>query len=390
MTLKAAIKRLSAGNLKTVMERLSAATLKPALKRLFAGNLRAALKKLSAGNLRNETRKLSAGNLWAALKGLSAGDLRATIKKLSTRKVMSLVNAALVAAVMLFFLLLARDTVSLLFSGASEDGVPDESRKERPVREARKALMDYAPVLSKNVFGFPAAELTPISSQQESVVEEVVESVDVKLVGAVAWPGGFGYAIVEGGPEGQEVYRTGDTIEGAGRLSRVESHGIVIESGGREVRVSLEDVAEPAPSRKPRGRRRAARRTSPPAGNALSGPSAEANGFARQTAANEFVVNKKAIDESLGNPKNVLTDARLLPRMVEGEQEGFTMSEVKQGGLYDSIGLKDGDVLLSVNDFKLSNPETALQAFTALKGMDRIKLDIMRGGKKMTLTYTIR
>ncbi len=352
--------------------------------------LRAAIGRLSAGNLRAAIGRLSAGNLRAAIGRLSAGNLRAAIKRLSTRKVMSIVNAALVAAFMLFLLLLARDTVSLLFAGASDDGGPAETGEERPVREARKALMDYGPVLRKNVFGFPAGELTPITSPRESAVEEVVESVDIKLVGVVAWPGGFGYAIVEGGPEGQEVYKTGDTIEGAGRLSRVESHAIVVESGGREVRVSLEDLSEPAASRKPRGRRKAAKRTRSPAKNALSGRGPDANGFARQTARNKFVVNKKAIDESLGNPKNVLTDARLLPRMVEGGQEGFVMSEVKRGGLYDSIGLKNGDVLLSVNDFKLSNPETALQAFTALKGMDRIKLDILRGGKKMTLTYTIR
>jgi len=85
-----------------------------------------------------------------------------------------------------------------------------------------------------------------------------------------------------------------------------------------------------------------------------------------------------------------LTDARFIPNIVDGRQEGFIVKELKKGGVYESLGLEDGDVLLRVNNLPITGPESALQAFTALKGMDRIELDIMRRGQKITMTYQIR
>jgi general secretion pathway protein C len=86
----------------------------------------------------------------------------------------------------------------------------------------------------------------------------------------------------------------------------------------------------------------------------------------------------------------LLTEARLLPNILEGRQQGFVLTEMKPGGIYQSIGLQDGDVLLRINDFDISSPESALQAFTALKGMDVVQLDIIRDGTPMTLTYRIQ
>lgn len=63
---------------------------------------------------------------------------------------------------------------------------------------------------------------------------------------------------------------------------------------------------------------------------------------------------------------------------------------MKKGGVYESLGLEDGDILLRVNDFPITGPESALQAFNALKGMDRIELDIMRRGQRISMTYQIR
>ncbi|HSB52402.1 MAG TPA: hypothetical protein VLD40_07060, partial [Dissulfurispiraceae bacterium] len=64
--------------------------------------------------------------------------------------------------------------------------------------------------------------------------------------------------------------------------------------------------------------------------------------------------------------------------------------EVRQGGMYHNLGLLNGDVLLRINSMDISQPDNALQAFTALRGADRVALDIVRSGAKTTLTYQIR
>jgi general secretion pathway protein C len=298
-------------------------------------------------------------------------------------KLLKAANYAIAGTLVLAFLLLMRDVVSLVFFKTPGEEGQSVKAGEVPLRSERKGLLAYAPVLKNNVFGFPAGELTPLSGRSPAAPAVAGAGLErIKLVGVVAWTDGFGYAFVEGVSPGQELYKTGDEIAGIGRLAKVESTKVFVESGGRMLEVPLQEIKSGAVSGQ-------APPPGPQKGRFPAGPAA-GNGFARMTSKNSFVIDQKAIDESLGNPKRIMTDARLLPRMVDGEQEGFIIREVRRGGIYASLGLKNGDILLSVNKFKLANPETALQAFTALKGMDKVELDILRSGEKMTLTYEIR
>jgi general secretion pathway protein C len=112
--------------------------------------------------------------------------------------------------------------------------------------------------------------------------------------------------------------------------------------------------------------------------------------FARKVGEQEYVLDRRRVQKSLENPEQILTDARLLPNFVEGRQEGFKISEVVRDGLYHSMGLKNGDILLRVNGLEISNPEVAMQAMTALKGMNSVNLDIKRKGKNMSMSYQMR
>jgi general secretion pathway protein C len=303
------------------------------------------------------------------------------ITAIAPRKVVSALHFTLAALLILAVLLLARDTVRLVFTKDVMQAPPvSGSIAFKPERE-RKELLEYAPILENNVFGFPAGKLTPLSSVEERSAEVVFGAADLKLVGAVAWRDGTGYAIVEGAGTGQEVFKTGDYIEGVGRLLTMEATSMLIETAEGEVRVPIKEM-------KPSGA--GTRTTSARAARAPAKGKGPSKGFAMKTSENTYVVNQKAVDESLENPRNILTDARLLPRMVNGVQEGFVMREVRQGGIYDKLGLRNNDILLGVNDLQLSSPETALKAFTALRGMNRIELDVVRNGRKMTLTYTLR
>ena len=85
-----------------------------------------------------------------------------------------------------------------------------------------------------------------------------------------------------------------------------------------------------------------------------------------------------------------MTDARLLPSIKDGKVEGFKVSEVKPNGIFGTVGIKDGDVLLRINDFAIDSPDKAIQSFVTLKGQSRIKLDLIRDGQPTTLNYDIR
>ena len=54
------------------------------------------------------------------------------------------------------------------------------------------------------------------------------------------------------------------------------------------------------------------------------------------------------------------------------------------------VGIRNGDVLLRLNDFPVDSPDKALQSFIALKGQNRLKLDMIRDGQPVTFNYDIR
>jgi general secretion pathway protein C len=293
-------------------------------------------------------------------------------RKVSHQGLLFYVNMALGVLLIAAGLFLARDFLSHSFGrgegkrqSTASEGLPS------PAPEIR-AFQSYAPILENNVFGFDAGRLSRISSRSLSTpVNKAAGSngAVLKLFGTVAWPGGMGYAFISGAADGLEVYRTGDRVHGVGNLSRVEPNMVYIDSDGGEVRLDIVDIGESSPAAAPRRR---------------------ANRFARKTAERSYVLDKKVLQGSFDNPKNIMTDARLLPNIVDGVQQGFVVREVKTRGLYHNLGIRNGDVLLRVNEFDISDAETALQAFNALRGMDKIDLDILRGGSRQTLTYEIR
>lgn len=295
--------------------------------------------------------------------------------RLRSQRLISLVNIALGAGLIISGLVLVRDAVTLAYRETKGASLEADKQREARLGQKKRAFLAYAPILGNNVFGFSAGQLRPLSAGPEATSQVVspVERVDIALMGTVSWPGRFGYAVVMDDSGRQNVYKTGDYILGAGLLKKVEKDRIFIESGGKEVEVALVETASVKEITRPTGRR-----------------GARKGDFAKKTAEGSYVIDRKAIQSALEKPRQIMTDARLLPHVVDGKQKGFVIREIKPGGVYQSLGLKNGDILLRVNEFSISDPETALQAFTALRGMDRIELDVVRGGSTMNLTYMIR
>ena len=84
--------------------------------------------------------------------------------------------------------------------------------------------------------------------------------------------------------------------------------------------------------------------------------------------------NQKAVQFAVDNSNQIMKDAKLIPDMIKDKQEGFILRQVRKNGIYDSMGMQNGDIILSLNNFSISNPENALQFFTASKGMDKVQL----------------
>lgn len=225
-----------------------------------------------------------------------------------------------------------------------------------------RAFSDYSPIAKKNPFG-PPMELSQLSGS----VEKSTSIKEYTLIGTVSGPKKYSYAIFSDKTGSQEVFHIGQDVFGAGRLKEVKKDRVVIESQGRTSEIELADIAKIE----------------------MLKASGQIESIAKAEGG-AYTIEQRKIQQALENPKLIMSDARLLPNIVSGKQEGFIVRELKPDGLYANLGLQNGDILLRINELELSSPEAALQAITALQGLDRIQLDLIRGGSRMTLTYLIK
>lgn len=233
-------------------------------------------------------------------------------------------------------------------------------------KQERKSVQEYEAMLQSNPFSIPAGSLKQAASGTEQK-----ELSDIKLVGTISGNADYGYAVFVGKDGKQSMFKVGESVFEAGTLKTVEKYGASIESNGKLIKITMVDVLAPGEMDDMKGRRAAA-------------------GPVQLVKKGEYMIDQKAVQIALDNPTQIMTDAKMIPHMIQGKQEGFILREVRKNGFYDSLGMQNGDVLLRINSFNISNPENALQAFTALRGMDKVQLDIIRNNNRMTLTYQIR
>jgi general secretion pathway protein C len=281
---------------------------------------------------------------------------------LKNRKILTIINifAAVLAllAVMMFF----RDVISLKYKK------PAYKTDLSSVNSATKkyTLTDYEIILRNNPFGIQGGQLKSLSA---SSTGRSSSSSEMKLIGTVAG-GGLGYAIFTDKNGKQEVFKIGDDVFGAGKLKAVHKDKALLLENGKIIDIALTDILIIK--------------------DAVNTQSGAAGDFVKSAGANNFILNQKKVYNALENPNQLMTDARLQPNLVNGQQQGYILREVRSGGIYQSLGLIDGDALLRINEYEITNPEAALKAFTALQGTDKIQLDIVRNGSKMTMNYQIR
>lgn len=281
-------------------------------------------------------------------------------------------NYLTVLFILLAALLLVRTIVSFSFTKKTSPVTLDSG--DSLINMKTKDIMQYSAILEKNPFGRPMT-LHSISVRQET--EKPFSSLsDLVLIGTVVGPAHLSYAVFQekSRPDVQEVIAYRQKVFNYGILSKISMSSVEIERDSVTYTLTFpsEEIVTDIE----------------PRADAQSG-SAQGS-FARKVGDKEYVLDSSKVQQALENPEQILTDARLLPNFVNGKQEGFRISEVVSGGLYQSLGLSNGDILLRVNGLEISNPEVAMQAMTALKGMNKVNLDIMRDGKNMSMSYQMR
>jgi general secretion pathway protein C len=171
----------------------------------------------------------------------------------------------------------------------------------------------------------------------------------------------------------ERVFRLGDRVYDLGTLVEVRKEIAEIQTGGQRIKIMTPTAIGSEVGKQ-----------------STEQPAVQPGALATPVGSGSYVIDQRALNASLDNIGQAMTDARLLPSMKEGKVEGFRVSEVKPAGIFGMVGIKNGDVLLRINEFPIDSPDKAIQSFVSLKGQSRIKLDLIRDGQPVTLNYDIR
>ena len=221
------------------------------------------------------------------------------------------------------------------------------------------------------------------------------EDLGIKLLGTSHLTGGArDFAIIEDATGAEQLYRLGETIPDVGRVVQISKNRAVIMHNGHRVAIEIpkdslgdtgDDEGTPPAIQRPHGLR------SPFIRNPMlrrARPTAKAGGVHR-IAPHKYLVDRSTIDSDMRNMSQLLTQVRALPVMENGTSNGFRLSEIQPGSLFDQLGLEDGDVLTSIAGQQLTDPARALQMLSTLQTRSDVSINLLRNGSPVLLNYTI-
>lgn len=284
-----------------------------------------------------------------------------------TKRNIFYLNIVIGIVLILSILFLVRDIISNYFQKEKTLKKDIHVSKNVGAGWQKMQLAGYSLILKNNPFGFSGKEISPLTAS----MDDKAQNTDIKLIGTVVGSKKMSYGVFKDSSGMQDVFKVGDSVFGLGKLYSVKKDKALLRQREKTIEILLEDV-KIKEVKKP-----------------VSGEPSTSK-FAQRVGRGAYMLDQAKVQQAVSNPNQIMTDARFKPNIVNGQQEGFILSEVKTGGIYHSLGLQNGDVLLRINEYEISNTERALQAFTALKGMERVQIDLIRGGSKMTMTYQIK
>ncbi len=95
---------------------------------------------------------------------------------------------------------------------------------------------------------------------------------------------------------------------------------------------------------------------------------------------NKYRTNINEIQKNIG----------VVPNMEGGKLNGFKISYVKKGSDFDKLGVKRGDIILSINGEPLNNFKVPIEFFNNLDSITAATITVKRGNEIKELEYEIR
>jgi type II secretion system protein C len=278
----------------------------------------------------------------------------------------------------------------------------DKAQRQTLVRVAPshapqpRTLGEYKSIVTSNLFSSQRAE----PAAGESNGESPDEAQTAQRAGLLRLRGTIvqnrpedSFAVLEVTQSGKQgLYRVGDQVEGM-EILRVLPEWVEIREGGSVVRLAM-TKPESATGSAAASRREAAQVSAAESSSTRLGvwPSRRGGGarVARMIGANSYIIDRDSLNEGLSDLTAVMSQVKVQPFVKDGEPYGFQVSSIAPGSLVMELGLRNHDVVLAINGAPIRQPEDVIGLYQQFQQLDTVRLEIERGGRPVTLTYSMR
>ncbi|GAB6065877.1 type II secretion system protein GspC [Aquifex pyrophilus] len=103
----------------------------------------------------------------------------------------------------------------------------------------------------------------------------------------------------------------------------------------------------------------------------------------------EVVINRREIESITKDPAKMFTQIRLVPYIKNGKTEGFIFEWVKPGSLFHRLGIRRGDILVSINNLTITSGEDAFRILQMIRNEPNLKVVLIRKGKREEIDVRI-
>jgi general secretion pathway protein C len=240
--------------------------------------------------------------------------------------------------------------------------------------DANKPAVFYSLITKRDIFN--SAPPPPPPAQAEV---PVVTPLKLKLWGvAVHTHARSSYSIIEDlGARKQGVYGIDAPVPGGATVKAIEWDRVILDHNGKD---EILELASKSPAGGP---------VKPAAGAAPAAPPSS-GGSIQATAENEFLVPRAEVDSALENMSQLFTQIRAVPHFEGGQSIGFRLFAIRRGSLFDRIGLKNGDIITSINGSEMNDPSRAVALLQELRDAQNLKVGAIRNQQPLELTYNIQ
>ncbi len=250
-----------------------------------------------------------------------------------------------------------------------------ENLSPKPVSEpAATSIADLNLILQRNIFdpSGRSSETFDPGMRSATATEQTAEiqQVDMSLLGTVV-ANDKSLALILSGTQ-LDIYHLNDKLPNGGQIEEIQRNLVKIRNRDRTLTTLESTEATSSPS---------SASPTPRRSNTAEG--------VKQVSDNSWVVSKETIEATRQNMAEELRLAQMQPRIVEGKTDGFMIRTIKRNSFLNKLGLRRGDVILSVNSIALDSPEKALQVFQQLREARQINVAVERQGEALIFAYEL-